>query len=376
MKIGFDAKRLFCNNTGLGNYSRTLAGNLQKYFPNNEYHLYSPEVRRSPSTLHFLDASRFQTHTPKTRFSAFWRSYSIKNQLKADKIELFHGLSHEIPVNLAKTPVKSVVTIHDLIFRIYPETYSFTDRKIYDLKFRYACEHASRIIAISENTKNDIIRFYRIAPEKIEVIYQACNPAYYQIMNEEDATAILAPFNLPADFLLSVGSVEARKNLKRVIESYQFLKPDLRIPLVIVGKGSRYKEESQLMVRKAGLEKLFIWIDGPTGTDQVQSMYQKARALVYPSLYEGFGLPVAESLLCKTPVITSNRSSLMEAGGPGSLYVNPESPQEIAAAIEKVLSDNDLRQRMINIGYDYAHQTFSPERLTGQVMDCYLQNCL
>ncbi|TSA38416.1 MAG: glycosyltransferase family 1 protein [Porphyromonadaceae bacterium] len=371
MKIGFDSKRLFCNFTGLGNYSRTLLNNVVEFYPVNDYYLYTTKINKTPETNQFFNWSRYNVNVPSTFFKAFWRTYSIKKQLKSDKIQLYHGLSNEIPINIHKTPIKSVVTIHDLIFKILPETYSAVDRKVYDIKFKYACDHADRIISLSENTKKDIVRFYHIKPKKIEVIYQACNPIYYHSKNQKKNDLILQLYNIPPEYLLSVGSVEPRKNLKRIIESFRYLKRDLHLPLVVIGKGGIYKQQAEQMVRKAGLEKLVIWIDSLANNEHLQSIYQNSKALIYPSLYEGFGLPVAEALLSKTPVVTSDRSSLKEAGGPGSLYIDPESPEQIAAAIEKVLTNSAFRQNMIDLGYLYAHQNFAAEIVTKQIMNCY-----
>lgn len=371
MKIGFDSKRLFCNFTGLGNYSRTLLKNLAEFYPENDYHLYTTRISKTLETEPFLDGSIYKKHLPSTFFRSFWRTSSIKGQLKKDNLQLYHGLSGEIPVNINKTGIKSVVTVHDLIFKYYPETYTATDRKIYDLKFRYACIHADTVIAISENTKKDISEYYKINPEKIKVIYQACNPDYYKINNQLDPEVILKWYNIPADYLLSVGRIEPRKNLKRIVESMGHLPKDLRIPLVVIGKGGKYRSEVGQMVRKAGLEQLVIWIDSLSDNGHLQTIYQNSRALIYPSLYEGFGLPVAEALLSRTPVIASNRLSLKEAGGPDSLYVDPESPEQIAGAIEKVLTDSGIRQGMIDKGLAYARQHFAPAIVTKQVMDCY-----
>ncbi|MFA5816971.1 MAG: glycosyltransferase family 1 protein [Bacteroidales bacterium] len=371
MKIGFDSKRLFCNFTGLGNYSRTLLKNLGEFYPDNDYYLYTTKIRRTPETESFLEDINYKIRVPKTFFKSFWRTYSIADQLIKDNIQLYHGLSNEIPFNIHKTPIKSVVTIHDLIFKSYPDTYKAIDRKIYDFKFKYACTHADRIIAISENTKKDISEYYKIDPDKIEVIYQACSPVYYVLKNQHDNDLVIKQYNLPPEYLLSVGRVEPRKNLKRVIESFRYLKRDLQIPLVVIGKGQKYKLEVEQMVREAGLEKLVIWIDSLANNEHLQSIYQNSKALIYPSLYEGFGLPIAEALLSKTPVITSGRSSLKEAGGPGSLYIDPESPEQIADAIEKVLTDSALRQNMIEQGYLYAHQNFAPDMVTKLIMNCY-----
>jgi glycosyltransferase involved in cell wall biosynthesis len=375
MKLGFDSKRLFCNSTGLGNYSRTLLQNLGNYYPDHEYFLYTPEIRHIADTSVFLENSVYKTRTPDTYLKSFWRTWSIKNQLKSDKIALFHGLSNEIPLNIDKINdkinIKSIVSIHDLIFKVYPDTYKKIDRTIYDIKFRYACNHADRIIAISENTKKDIASFYRIDPIKIEVIYQACSPHYYQLKDQEQNNLVINQYHLPTEFLLSVGSVEARKNLKSVIASYRYLNKSLQIPLVVIGKGGKYKLEVEQLVLEAGLAKKVIWISNLTNNEHLQSIYQSSQVLIYPSFYEGFGLPVAEALLCKTPVITANRSSLMEAGGPGSVYIDPDSPEQIAGAIETVLTNSQQRKRIIESGYDYAHQTFAPERVTRQMIECY-----
>lgn len=371
MKIGFDSKRLFCNFTGLGNYSRTLLKNLVDFYPDNDYYLYTTKIRRTPETEPFLEDINYTTRVTKAFFKSFWRTYSIKDELKTDNIQLYHGLSNEIPVNINKTLIKSVVTIHDLIFKSFPYTYKAVDRKMYDIKFKYACTHADRIIAISENTKKDISEYYKIDPNKIEVIYQACNSLYYRLQKQHENDRIIKQYNIPIDYLLSVGNVEPRKNLKSVIDSYRFLKKDLQIPLVIIGKGGTYKLEAEQIVKKEGLEKLVIWIDNLANNEHLQSIYQNSKVFIYPSLYEGFGLPVAEALLSKTPVITSDRSSLKEAGGPGSLYINPESPEQIAGAIEKVLTNSAFRQNMIEKGYLFAHDNFQPEIVTKQVMNCY-----
>jgi glycosyltransferase involved in cell wall biosynthesis len=140
---------------------------------------------------------------------------------------------------------------------------------------------------------------------------------------------------------------------------------------VVVGKGGQYKMQTEKMIHEAGLEKMVIWVNGLTDTNQIQSLYQNARILIYPSLYEGFGLPVAEALLCKTPVITSDRSSLREAGGPDTLYIDPESPVQIAAAIEKILTGTSLQQTMKEAGNQYAKEKFAPELVTKQVINCY-----
>ena len=370
MKIGFDAKRLFCNVTGLGNYSRTLVANLAKLYPNHSYHLYSPSFKKQAKTAPFFK-SPYQIFTPKTAFKSLWRSVSIPKQLQKDRIELYHGLSHELPIGIQKSGIKSMVTIHDLIFKVYPETYSFFDRKIYDWKFQYSCQKADRIIAISEHTKQDIVRYYKIDPKKIEVIYQACQALYYQLNETAAVAALLQKYQLPERYILSVGTLQERKNIKLLLKSYRHLPKAKQLPIVIVGNGGRYKEEVQALVQKMHLEKQIFWMTNLESDETLQALYQNATLLVYPSFYEGFGLPVVEALLSKTPVITANTSALKEAGGPHSLYVSPTDEKGLAKAIEQVLDDPIMAQNMSEKGYEYAHTTFHPKQLSKQLVTCY-----
>lgn len=370
MKIGFDAKRLFCNFTGLGNYSRTLVANLAKLHPTHAYHLYSPTFKKQPKTVPFLELP-YQFFVPKTAFKSLWRSLSIVSQLQEDQIELYHGLSHELPIGIQKSAVKSIVTIHDLIFKAYPETYSFFDRKIYDWKFRYSCQKANRIIAISEHTKQDIIQYYNIKPEKIQVIYQACQNLYYTLNDPTSVEALLQKYQLPKRYILSVGTIQERKNLKLLIKAYQHLPKMQQLPIVIVGNGGTYKKEVLELIQKMQLEKLVFWITNLESDKTLQALYQKATLLVYPSFYEGFGLPVVEALLSKTPVITANTSALKEAGGPHSLYISPTDDKALAKAIQQVLKHPELAQNMSQKGYEYAHENFHPEKLSQQLISCY-----
>ncbi len=368
MKIGFDAKRLFNNFTGLGNYSRTLLQNLQEFYPENEYLLYSPKFQKNSQTQFFL-GSGFQTFFPKSK-KPLWRSYLITSQLQKDGVELYHGLSHELPLNIKNSGIKSVATIHDLIFRKYPETFPFVDRNIYDFKFKRACANADTIIAISESTKKDIVEEYGVNPQKIKVVYQSCDSLYYR-PSTLSGKAIKAQYQIPDEYLLFVGSVETRKNVKLLIEAYRHLPKDLRIPLVIVGRPRQGIKEIRALIQSIGIEHLVLWIENLSNNEHLQVIYQEAQALIYPSLYEGFGLPVVEALLSKTPVITSNVSSLPEAGGPNSLYINPLESEDLAQAIEKILIDSDLRRKMMEKGFDYARGKFGRKVVTDGVIGVY-----
>lgn len=374
MKIGYDAKRLFCNFTGLGNYSRTLVKNLQKIYPLHEYNLYTTQVVDSDETDSFFDELKYKVHISTAFLKSVWRSYSMVRQLKKDGIELYHGLSHELPFRIQKSGVKSIVTIHDLIFKVYPTTYSYFDRKIDDVKFKNACQNADKIIAISESTKKDIVKFYGINPNKIEVVYQSISPLYFE---EEQGNSqgrknhVLETNSIPDEYFLYVGSVQERKNLKLVVQAYRKLGSELDIPIVVVGKGKKYKQEVIELIEKYKLESKFIWVDKLEDNHTLKSLYQNAKALIYPSFYEGFGLPIAEALLCKTAVITAGVSSLPEAGGPNSIYIDPSSHEQLAKAMKRILKDTEMVKTMQEKGHEYAKEKFNATKVCGEVMRVY-----
>lgn len=371
MKIAFDAKRLFNNQTGLGNYSRSLVRNLQLSFPKNEYHLFTPEKRNVHSTEYFFDTQKFHIHESKSRIKFYWRSFSILKDLQKAGIHIYHGLSNELPHNINHSGIKSVVTIHDLIFKVYPETYSVSERIIYDRKFLYACERADKIVAISESTKQDIIKLYQIEADKIEVVYQSCNPIFYNLRSNIANSEVKQAYQLPNQFFLYVGSIESRKNLKLIIEAYQLEHNKIKIPLVVIGKGGQYKNDCKKLIALYGLEHYFIWLENLSDNLHLQSIYQLASALIYPSFYEGFGLPIAEALLSKTPVIAANTSSLREAGGEHSLYIHPKKAQELTDAMLQIINNKEQSDLMRKNGYNYAVNNFSPEKLTAQMMTLY-----
>ena len=177
----------------------------------------------------------------------------------------------------------------------------------------------------------------------------------------------------PEDFLLYVGSINSRKNLLSVIKAYALLPGDLQIPLVIIGKGGQYKDEVLKYAASRQLISKLILIDNLHDSETLQAFYQQAKLFVFPSVYEGFGLPVTEALLSKTPVITSNISSLPEAGGPAPVYVPPYDIEAIAESIKHILCDTTSRTRMIEEGFQYAHQKFDPRTLCTQVHNLYKQ---
>jgi glycosyltransferase involved in cell wall biosynthesis len=380
MNIGFEAKRAYTNGTGLGHYSRTLIRSLAEYYPEHQYLLFTPRITTRLETSGFNNITVITpSGFPSTTFKGVWRSRWVTSDLEKHQVDLYHGLSHEIPVGIRKTGIPSVVTIHDLIFERYPAQFNPVDVQIYRYKFRYACRNADRIIAISRQTKEDIIRFYEIAPDKISICYQSCDPSFGITVPEAEKSRVKKLYGLPDQFLLYVGSVIERKNLLVICQALLQLKEKVNIPLVVIGDGGSYKKRVQQFIRENNLDNQVRFLADEPGLNALPSfkhatdfpaIYQQARCLIYPSIAEGFGIPVLEALWSKTPVITSNISCLPETGGDAAFYVDPFKVEEMAEAIVQVLQNESLRATMINKGWQHAQQ-FTQRNCADGVMNVY-----
>jgi glycosyltransferase involved in cell wall biosynthesis len=368
MKIGFDAKRLFNNFTGLGNYSRALVYGLNEFYPENDLFLFTPRIIPNEEVKSFLDSSRYKVVSPR-RNSSFWRSFGCVKDINNLKLDIYHGLSHELPFGILKTKAKSVVTVHDLIYITYPFDFSLFDRQIYKLKSLYACQKADKIIAVSNSTKNDIINYFNISDSKVEVVYQSCHHSFKEMLNEEERREVLRKNDLPHNYMLYVGSVIERKNLLNLVKAIKLLKKENIPPLVVIGKGKKYLYKVKEYVKEHGLEKMVIFTSGISFVD-LPAIYQNAKIFIYPSRYEGFGIPIIEALWSKTPVITSDISSLPEAAGPGAFYCNPESAESISEGIQKILSDKAYSDELVVKGFEHVQQ-FEDKNNADKLMEVY-----
>ena len=361
MKIAFDAKRFFHNTSGLGNYSRDLVRILAKYFPENEYILLNKN--KSERGADILKNSNVNfVETSKGKMS---RQFKMGKDAQKQNADIFHGLSGELPLKWDTKPIKKIVTIHDLIFVRYPQYYSFFDRKIHLWKFKKAANSADKIIAISEQTKLDIIQFLKVPETKIEVIYQGCHRAFKEQQSDEFIQKTIEKFNLPERFVLNVGTIEERKNLLSIVKAIK----DTEIPLVVVGKKAKYFKKIENFIQKNKMEKQVHFLEG-VSMDELAVIYKLADIFIYPSFFEGFGIPVIEALFSKTAVITSNTSCLPEAGGPDSVYVDPENYLDIQSKI-KFLWDNEAeRKRRADKSFEFV-QKFNDEPIANDLMNLY-----
>ncbi|MHA6727549.1 glycosyltransferase family 4 protein [Chryseobacterium sp. A301] len=364
MKIAYDAKRFFHNASGLGNYSRDLIRILARTPKENRYLLYGKSI--SARGAEILGNSKVEFRSIGNGKLA--RLFLMGKLAQREKADLFHGLSGELPIRWEKEPIKKVVTIHDLIFLKFPQYYSFFDRKIHYWKFKKAAEQADLIIAISNQTKTDILYYLPVDSQKVRVVYQGCHKAFKCDIPLQILDSIQEKYKLPREFLLSVGTIEERKNLLGVIEALKELK-EIEIPLIVVGKPTAYQKKVQKAIKRYGLEDRVHFLTGVTMED-LACIYRLASVFVYPSFYEGFGIPVIEALYSGTPVITSNNSCLQEAGGPHSLYVDPYSSKDIAAKLRYLWSLESERKLRAEKGFEYV-QKFCDETIASQMFEVY-----
>lgn len=370
--VGYDAKRIVANATGLGNYGRNLINALTLNAPTLRMQLYIPDAGRDDLRRQVIDSPRLtyelSGYNSKLR-KDLWRSHGIVRNLQHDGIDLFHGLTGELPRGLRRAGIPAVVTIHDLIFLRHPEYYHPVDVMLYRKKFHRTLKEATRVIAISECTKRDILHYGHYPEDRIDVIYQNCSTAYRHLPTQEKMQEVKQRYHLPVRYILSVGTVEARKNVGLAVRALPSLSDD--IFLVIVGRQTSYAKAVKQEALRLGIATRIIWLQGVPNSD-LPAIYRQAEAFVYASRYEGFGIPVIEAIQCGLPVVAATGSCLEEAGGPDSHYVDPDDPRAMAAALTTCLRGHDdaVRQERILRSQDYVRR-FEGTDIAQQMMAEY-----
>ena len=369
MRIGFDAKRIVNNTTGLGSYARTLVNDLAEAADDaTELRLYAPDAGNRQLRRQVVDSPLITYCYPRhAQLKWLWRTHGIIDDLKADDVDVYHGLSGELPVGISKAGISSVVTIHDLIFLRHPEYYNPVDRAIYRWKFHRAVAEADRIIAISECTKRDIMYYGNVNPERISLIYQSCSTFFKLRESEDKLQDVNARYMLPPRYIVSVGTIEERKNVLLAVKALHRLPEDLS--LVIVGRSTAYTEKVRRYIDENRLTDRVLILENVTNAD-LPAIYQMAEASVYPSRYEGFGIPIIEAIQSGLPVVACTGSCLEEAGGNDSLYVDPDDVYGMADAIAKVLKGAEGREERISRAQHYIER-FEGNDVARQMMELY-----
>lgn len=366
--IGYDAKRIVRNGTGLGSYGRTLVNDLAPIMPDTTLRLYAPDAGRDDLRCQVQSRENVRFCYPRhLRFRLqrdWWRMKGVVKDLRRDGVELYHGLSGELPEGLSAAGIPGVVTVHDLIFLRHPEFYPALDAFFYKLKFRKMLREATRIIAISACTKRDILYYGDFPEDRIDLVYQSCSTRFSQPVSPSLLVEARRKYRLPQRYVLNVGTVELRKNILLGIRAMAKLPADLH--LVIVGRQTKYQKQLDAEIRKLGLGNRIHFLQGVPNT-LLPAVYRQAEAFIYPSRYEGFGVPVIEAIQSGLPVVAATGSCLEEAGGPDSLYVDPDDADGAAAA---VLSAMENRTRMVERSRHYVRR-FENQDVASQVLEVY-----
>lgn len=367
MTITYDAKRAYHNRRGLGNYSRDLIRLMTQFAPENTYNLLNPSVKNSIALPYATDINEITPSGLWQCIPSLWRSFGCINSIKELHTDIYHGLSGELPYGIHKPGCRKIVTIHDAIFMRNPQQYSATYRQTFLQKCRYACRAADTIVAISEQTKRDCIRYFGADEQKIQVIYQGCNNRFRKTVSPEERKQVLQQYDLPEQYLLYIGAIEPNKNICNLIRALHHAKIDL--PLLIVSLPSKYAENITALAKELKV-KTEIRYNIPF-TD-FPAIYQQAHAFALMSYFEGFGIPVLEAVCSHTPVIAASGSCLEETGGDAALYAKPDDIENIAEQLKLVINDQTTRNRLIKAS-DAQAAKFTDQAIADRLLQLYQQ---
>ena len=327
MNIAFDAKRLFFNNTGLGNYARWVTETYSKYYPTDQLSLFSPFNAKQSKIDSLIQRENIKVIQYPNRLG-YTRVFGMGEMLKP--YDIFHGLSNELP-HIPHFKGKKITTIHDVIFKARPQDYSVIDRFIYSKKVDYACRHSDIILTISNISKNDLINYFNADPKKIILTYCTPDSAFKAPSDTNQLENLKKRYKLPSEYWITVASFHPRKNQESILNAYQYIPENKRIPLVFTGEGKNKNKLLELSTAK-GLEK-WVYPVGHIPTEHLISLLHGSKGLLYPSLYEGFGLPALEALQLEVPVIAHRGTSLEEVCGLYGNYVDTLNAEEFAETL-------------------------------------------
>lgn len=328
MKIGVDTQTTLGQKTGFGFYVNNLIKNLGEIDNKNQYYFFKPKKESDLST-----PERF-----------IWDQFKIPVHAREKKVDILHQASFSAPVLYSG---KTVVTVHDLIARLFGKDIPFYSRMFFGAWMPFSYRFADRIIAISEHTKKDIVKILKVDPKKITVIPLAAGKEFHPVKNKAKIKMVKRKYHTGEKYLLHVGTLNPRKNLEFLIKVFNNVLekcPDYN--LVITGKKGWYYEGLFKLVKKLGLKEKVIFT-GYVQDEDAPYLYNGADLFVFPSLYEGFGLPPLEAMACGKPVISSDTSSLPEVIGEAGILLPPDNNKLWVEAIKKVLTNQKIRQEMI-----------------------------
>jgi glycosyltransferase involved in cell wall biosynthesis len=324
--------------------------NLLKYLPEADerirYTVFLSEREYAGASGLRLQLSRLPTHRPPARI--LWEQAVQPWSIRSGEVDLLHSPAFVSPL-IVNCP--TVITVHDLSFLLYPKGFRRWNRGYLRLFTRLSVAKARRVIAVSQSTRDDLLHFYGLPTEKVDVIHNGVDP-HFRCLADDEVAQFRARRGLPERFILFVGTLEPRKNVTRLIEAYAQLPPSCPPLMLVGGKGWLY-DEVLSKVEELSLAERIRFV-GYVAAEELPWWYNAAELFVYPSLYEGFGLPPLEAMACGTPVITSTASSLPEVVGQAGMLIDPTDVQALASALARVLGDATLQAQMKEAGLEQA----------------------
>ncbi len=364
MHIGIDARLIYYRKGGIARYTIRLARGLARVDTENTYWLLQHRKHQEP----IVKAPNFQrvdmwspTHHPLEQLLLWLELHKLR-------LDVLHSPDFIPP--LRHIGARRVITVHDLAFLRYPHLLTRSSARYYGQIDR-AVRQADHIIAVSHSTEQDLINLLGVPENKITVIYEAADEVFRPLPKEESAAEVRRRYNLPADYILFVGTIEPRKNLNTLLLAYHALRTQYRLdpPLVFAGEHGWLAEEVYSLVDELGLQDHCYFL-GRVSTTELVYLYNAARLLAHPALYEGFGLPPLEAMACGIPVVVSNVSSLPEVVGNAALLVDPTDVEAWTVALHRLLTDDTLWKELQEKGFERARQ-FSWERTAQETLAVY-----
>lgn len=370
--IGFDARSANSENSEIGCYGRFIIKALAEACPENAYfRMYTPkhQPQREYDALDSLP--NVESMEPDgaiwRKLSLLWQMFRMSKDAKRGDVELYHGLEGRLPYGLRRRGIRSVVSVHNLISLRFTKYYNIFERVIEYIRLSSACHRADRIIAASEATRRDIAHLLGVSHEKIDVVYEGCNPLYSREISDEEVAAVRKKYDLPERYILNIGDMVERKNFGLIVEAMAELPDDIN--LVVVGEQTSYTKRVKRRLKVLGFENRVHFRRNVAAQDRA-ALYKGADIFINPSRFEGFSVEILEALSVGVPVIATRGSSLEEAGGKHSIYVSDRDCGELVEAIERLSSDEQLREKMIEEGKHHVTH-FRSEVAAYNIMKCY-----
>jgi len=376
MKVSIELQPCLKNKSGIGIYTYELTKRLQNF----------NELELEGNIFNFLNRNDIEKDIcglnmkkkicslfPYGLYKRIWSCIPIKYKfLFGGDSDIYQFFNFIVPPNV---PGRVITTIHDLTYILYPDTMDEKNLKILKNNMNLTIKRADYIITVSESSKNDIVKHVGINENKIQVIYPGIDEVYKKALNTEDISVVKKKYNIDGKYLLYLGTLEPRKNIETIIKAYNCLKKSDKedIKLVLAGKKGWLYDSIFRLVKEFSIQDKVIFTDYVDDGDKA-ALYQGAEIFLFPSLYEGFGMPVIEAMASGVPVITSNSSSLPEAAGKAAIITEPLDHKKISKTIESILNDNELREKMINEGKKQANKfdwDISAQKLKNIYYDLY-----